>query len=173
MLLLQRGQYQKLPLPPVSFHRPSALWAIGRSPHMFNSEGQVAWRKVSRDPSGLILRECVQHMRIGEQTGQTASSLLERHRLMTGRRSFPSWASNHCKRCKSEPQIAADVIFKITSRRLTTTRSAFVNEHIFFFLTPKQAFIIQASRPFGFVRDCKDLVQESCRCAKTKRGSKR
>ena len=50
---------------------------------------------------------------------------------------------------------------------------AFVNEHIFFFLTPTQAFIIQASRPFGFLRDCKDLVQESCRCAKTKRGSER
>jgi hypothetical protein len=80
---------------------------------------------------------------------------------------LPSWASNHCKRCKSEPQIAADVIFKIISRGLTTTRSAFVNEHIFFFLTPTQAFIIQASRPFGFLRDCKDLVQESCRCTKS------
>ena len=87
---------------------------------------------------------------------------------MTGRRPFPSWASNHCKRCKSELQIAADVIFKITSRGLTITRSAFVNERIFFFLTPRQAFIFQASRPFGFVRDCEDPVQESCRCAKRK-----
>ena len=90
------------------------------------------------------------------------------HRLLTRRRPFPSSAPNHCKRCKSEPQIAADVILKIISRGLTTTRPAFVNEHIFFFLTPTQAFIIQASRPFGFLRDCKDLVQESCRCAKTR-----
>ena len=50
------------------------------------------------------------------------------HRLLTGRRPFPSSASNHCKRCKSEPQIAADVILKIISRGLTTTRPAFVNE---------------------------------------------
>jgi hypothetical protein len=99
MLLLQRGQYQKLPLPPVRFHRPSALWAIGRSPHMLNSVSQIAWRSSVETPQDLMRR-------------------------------------NHCKRCKSEPQIAADVIFKIISRGLTTTRSAFVNEHIFFFLTP-------------------------------------
>jgi hypothetical protein len=36
---------------------------------MLNSEGQVAWRIVGRHPSGLILRECVRHMRIGEQIG--------------------------------------------------------------------------------------------------------
>jgi hypothetical protein len=36
---------------------------------MLNSVSQIAWRIVSRDPSGLILRECVQHMRIGEQIG--------------------------------------------------------------------------------------------------------
>ena len=36
---------------------------------MLNSVSQIAWRIVGRDPSGLILRECVQHMRIGEQIG--------------------------------------------------------------------------------------------------------
>ena len=132
---------------------------------MFNSEGQVAWRKVSRDPSGLILRECVQHMRIGEQTGQTDPSLIERHRLMTGRRPFHRGHQTTVKDAIGAAD-RADVIFKITSRGLTITRSAFGNEHIFFFLTPTQAFTIKASRPFGFARDCEDLVQESCRCAK-------
>jgi len=132
---------------------------------MFNSEGQVAWRKVSRDPSGLILRECVQRMRIGEQTGQTDPSLIERHRLMTGRRPFHRGHQTTVKDAIGAAD-RADVIFKITSRGLTITRSAFGNEHIFFFLTPTQAFTIKASRPFGFARDCEDLVQESCRCAK-------
>jgi hypothetical protein len=61
---------------------------------------------------------------------------------------------------QSEPQIAADVIFKITSRGLTITRSAFGNEHIFFFLTPTQAFTIKG---LSTVRICKRLRRSGAR----------
>ena len=156
----------KIAAAPSQFHRPSALWAIGRSPHMLNSVSQmachIAWRIVGRRPLRTYsppMRPTYANRRTNRR--ETDPSLFVR---------LPRLGSM-C--CKVENKPAADVILKIISRGLTTTRPAFVNEHIFFFFAPTQAFILQASRPFGFLKDCKDLLQESCRCAKTKRGSER
>ena len=115
----------KIAAAPSQFHRPPALWAIGRSPHMLNSVSQIAWRNVGRDPSGLILRECAQHMRIGEQTGgrlthRFSTSLLKRKRCQLCKQELCKLITGHNTRYKTSNITSKPQAVRIAKPRSST-----------------------------------------------------